>query len=349
MFVSTIVNASSDCRNSFALGKVPNITRRVRGVPVVVLSVTAAFLVWGCVQMAGPCTSACISNVQKTRKENQERREEQEALKEKRRKALAAPIKPSPLAILPCGDQASIDDGEDGDDALTRLEGRTGKWHTTRDSQGVNIDPAKDATFRMSDGGANGSRKAARVKCTARGGVDVRCGLALDFKSPPQIYDASAYGGISFIARSKGNQAAKVIVHVRDANTERESDLCLTCGQYLGAPVILTDNWLVYTIAFNELKPSAAADPKKLRQLLPKGLYGISWDIILPKGEFELWVDDVKFTGCPEPPKPVSPFLMPSPVASPDLEPAPLQVAPPDSNALGSTKPATSAPGTAHP
>jgi hypothetical protein len=310
-----------------------------------VLAGAPVLLASSCVQMAGPCTTLCMSKAREAREQNQARHEQEEALKEHRRKALTAPLKPAPLAKQACGDEALIDDGEDGDGLLNRAQGRNGSWHTTRDMPGVMVEPATDATYRTADVGTKGSAKSARLKCTDISAYEVQCGLALDFKSPIQVYDASMYGGISFVVRTRGNSAAKVFFHVRDADTDRESDLCLTCGQHLGTPITLSDNWTQYTIAYGELKPTAAQAAGSFRQLLTKGLYGLSWDVQLPKGEFELWVDDVRFTGCPEPAKPVSPFLLPSPVSDVNAVPAPLQPEPSDPSKPQTMAPTSSATG----
>ncbi len=258
---------------------------------------------WGqspaCVSLPGLCTGRCMSSLQEKAAENTARREEEKLRNEEKRRALAAPIKPDPEARLPCGDDALIDDGEDGDGLLLPRQKRNGRWYTTRGYSSRRVDAPGDSQFRMTDSGARGSRKAAALSCTGASESTGTCGLGFDFVAPQQPYDASAYGGIAFSARRGHGSAATVRLHLHDANTERESDICVTCGQHLEVPIVLAETWQSYTIPFHQFRPSASIGQAADRQPLLKGLYGLSWDITATRGQFELWIDDVRFTGCP--------------------------------------------------
>src|SRR5215471_4243107 len=66
------------------------------------------------------------------------------------------------LDLPPCGANALIDDGEDGDGRVALLEGRGGYWFTFQDSEGSTIDPPA-GPFKMGGPGHN-SAHAARMR-----------------------------------------------------------------------------------------------------------------------------------------------------------------------------------------
>jgi hypothetical protein len=288
----------------------------------------AAFCGVGCCspEMAGACTSVTMRQMQETREANQVEAER----KANTRQAMAVRLKTGTDAKRACGSVALIDDAEDGNAQLYPSQGRDGNWFTLGLSQQLKVEPPKNGPFVMTMGGHQ-SRYASRVRCLTRTGRDGRCGIGFDFRAEGKPFDASAYGGISFWARRGPNANASVTLHVQDAQTDRRSELCSTCGQHRGTTIQLTDRWTLYEIAFSELRTKEGATSATLP--LIRGLYTVTWDIALSKGDYELWIDDVRFIGCTQPaavpPAPattVSPAV--SPTAPPGMQGAPTSVPP---------------------
>lgn len=211
--------------------------------------------------------------------------------------------------IRHCPADFTVDDGEDGNHQLARQKGRNGYWYTFADELGTTITPtagAKGGTFGMAmTGGANGSLGAARMqgKVSDKGEV-VFGGMGINFTDPKGPYDASAYSGFSFYARVGGSANLSVRLKVPDANTDAAGKLCTECFNDFGAEIVLSPVWTRYEVSWDvltQLPGWGAPRPDKVDR---SKVYGIQLQVASAGAEFDVWMDDLQFMGCPkEPPK----------------------------------------------
>src|SRR5690242_11699825 len=59
-----------------------------------------------------------------------------------------------------CPPEATIEDGEDGNNQVIVQDGRSGYIYTYSDPEGSTVEPAGGGVFNMTPGGANGSQYA---------------------------------------------------------------------------------------------------------------------------------------------------------------------------------------------
>lgn len=196
-----------------------------------------------------------------------------------------------------CEARALIDDGEDGDSRVAAVGGRGGYLYTFVDSGGSTVAPR--GNFTMAAGGANGSARAMRITGRLTVGQDSYAGLGLSFTEPKGAYDAGNWTGISFAARAGADPVA-VRVKVPDRNTDPAGGVCSECYNDFGAEVDVTSEWTRYQVAFADLKQLNDWGDPRPDAVDSRALYGVQWQI-RRAGAFELWIDDVTFTGCPTP------------------------------------------------
>jgi endoglucanase len=186
-----------------------------------------------------------------------------------------------------------IDDVEVGDSQIAKLEAREGYWFTSADPEGSTITPKGD--FKPGQGGPNASKFAAHMHGKmARSGKSLYVVMGFAFLNPKGNYDASKYKGISFWAKGPG----KVRFQVPDVDTSPEGDKCQDCYNHFGVDLFLTDQWTRYTMPFDRLAMQQGwGDPAP--EVAKNALYGVQWQFNTPGAEYDIWVDDVEFVGCP--------------------------------------------------
>jgi endoglucanase len=186
-----------------------------------------------------------------------------------------------------------IDDLEDGDSQIAKLEEREGYWFTSADPEGSTILPKGD--FKPDGASFNESKRAAHMHGKmARSGKSLYVVLGFAFLNPKGNYDASKYKGISFWAKGPG----KVRFQVPDVDTSPEGDKCTDCYNHFGVDLFLTDKWTRYTIPFDRMAMQPGwGDPAP--EVNAKALFGVQWQFNTPGADYDVWVDDVEFVGCP--------------------------------------------------
>jgi endoglucanase len=193
-----------------------------------------------------------------------------------------------------------ISDGETGANQTNVVKGRGGYWYTFSDKEGSTVTPmpgAQGGTFAMTAGGANGTKFAAKMSGTVGNAEIVYAGMGMNFVDPKGQYDSSAYKGISFWAK-KGPGTGKVRLKVPDKSTDPDGKICTECFNDFGADLTLTDQWQQFTIpfsAFKQLKGWGSPHPDGVD---PATLYGIQFQVNDKGQPFEIWVDEIQFTGC---------------------------------------------------
>ena len=207
-------------------------------------------------------------------------------------------------AVRHCPAEYTIDDGEDGNHQVSAQKGRNGYWYTFADDVGTTITPtagAKGGTFGMAMlGGANGSLGAARIvgKVSTNGEI-VFGGVGVNFLDPKAPYDASAYRGFSFYARVAGEQPMNVRLKVPDANTDKAGGVCTECFNDFGADIVLTPLWTRYEVAWEVLTQLPGWGAPRPSQIDRSKVFGIQLQVATPGADFDVWVDDLQFMGCP--------------------------------------------------
>jgi endoglucanase len=200
-----------------------------------------------------------------------------------------ADAKKAELGTCPNG---LIDDGEDGNNQVIETAGRDGYWFTFVDEWGSTIEPKGE--FKMTEGGREGSRYAARMTGKmAAAGDSIYSGMGFAFTNPKTPYDARPATGIRFWAKGPG----KIRFKIPDVNTIPEGDRCTDCYNDFGVDLYLQDEWTRYTIPFDDLtqQPSwGDRAPEVQRDML----FAVQWQYNTAGAEYEIWVDDIELVGC---------------------------------------------------
>ncbi len=199
-----------------------------------------------------------------------------------------------------CPASGMIGDGEANNNQVTVSEGRGGYWYTFVDKAGSTVAPKageQGGVFEMAPGGANGSKFAARMQGTVGQGGTVFAGMGFNFTDPKGGYDASKYRGFSFFAK-KGAGGGSVRVKVPDSNTDPDGKVCTECYNDFGTDLELTSEWQKYTIPFSKLRQMPGWGKPVLGEIKPQEIYGIQFQVNAPGMSYDIWVDDVAFTGC---------------------------------------------------
>jgi len=194
-----------------------------------------------------------------------------------------------------------IADGENNSNQIADIQGRGGYWYTFVDDAGSTVVPEagkNGGTFQMAPGGANGTKFAAHMSGTVGGGNAVYVGMGLNFVDPKGSYDASRYKGITFWAKKGPGSVAKVKLKVPDAATEPDGKLCTECFNDFGMDITLTDEWTQYTVPFAAMKQEKNWGSPHPAGIDASKLYGVQFQFKDPGSKFDMWLDELEFTGC---------------------------------------------------
>lgn len=201
--------------------------------------------------------------------------------------------------------EALICDGDDNNNQTAVIANRGGYWYTFSDMFGTEVWPlqgAKGGTFEMSPGGAENSPYAARFKGTvvAQPSADqyTQAGMGLNFVDPKGPYDASQYGGISFWAKAAPGSVTDVRLKIPDNNTDPDGGVCSECFNDFGMDLKLTNEWQHYVIRFKDLKQEVGWGSPKKFGVDSSSIYGIQFQTKIAEQPFDIWVDQIRFTGC---------------------------------------------------
>jgi endoglucanase len=211
-----------------------------------------------------------------------------------------AEVKSTPEGRACPKDVGLISDGENNSNQTATIQGRGGYWYTFLDDAGSTVVPEagkNGGTFQMSPGGAGGSQFAAHMTGTVAGGGTVYAGMGLNFVDPKGTYDASKYKGISFKAKKGPGGTPNVRLKVPDAQTDPEGKQCKECFNDFGLDLKLTDDWQEFTIPFTSMKQIKGWG-SRFDGIDSTKLYGMQFQVNEPGAQFDVWVDDIQFTGC---------------------------------------------------
>lgn len=193
--------------------------------------------------------------------------------------------------------EVRLDDLEDGDNQIVAADGRGGYWYTYVD-EGSEIEPGE--SFSPAEGGADGSKFAARIKGTIGDSVEHPfAGMGFSFVEPKSAYDVSSCDGIKFFAK-KGpdTTTANMRAKVGDVNTVPEGGVCQDCYNDFGRDVRLTDEWTEITAPFFEMQQEPYwGEPRP--EIVSTHVYQVQFQV-KERGPFDIWVDEVRLYGCDE-------------------------------------------------
>jgi len=201
------------------------------------------------------------------------------------------------------GSDPLIDDLEDGDHVLRQVDHRVGRWWAYGD-EGCAVTGGEPEA----PGGANPSTYAVRASARSCSTWGFLLGFALNEVAGSCAYDARAYDGISFWARS-GREPETLTFGVGTRQTEPleygGDGSCETaapqkrCWDYFSTALQLTPEWRAYSVEWATLKQMGFGVPATfdLAQLA-----SLNWQIRTSPDEpgGEIWVDQVAFfNGAP--------------------------------------------------
>jgi len=195
----------------------------------------------------------------------------------------------------------TISDGEANSNQINVIKGRGGYWYTFLDKEGSTVTPQAGAlggTFEMAPGGANGTKYAARMQGKVASAEIVYAGMGLNFLDPKGQYDASAFKGISFWAKKGPGSTAKVRLKVPDKTTEPDGKICTECFNDFGADLTLTDEWQQFTLPFSAMRQLKGWGSPRGSAIDPTTIYGIQFQVNDKGADYDIWVDEIEFTGC---------------------------------------------------
>lgn len=201
--------------------------------------------------------------------------------------------------------EALICDGDDNNNQTAVIANRGGYWYTFSDMVGTEVWPmagAKGGTFEMSPGGAENSPYAARFKgmVAAQPSADqyTQAGMGLNFVDPKGPYDASQYGGISFWAKAAPGSVTDVRLKIPDSNTDPDGGVCSECFNDFGMDLKLTNEWQHYIVRFKDLAQLPGWGSPRKFGVDSSRIFGIQFQTNIPEKPFDIWVDQIRFTGC---------------------------------------------------
>ena len=198
-----------------------------------------------------------------------------------------------------CRDLAVIDNFDDGDDRIMVQQGRGGYIYTYMDETGSTIAPSTNS-FTVTNGGATDDGFAMRMTGKVANGGDVYAGMGFSFMEPAGKYDASIYRGLAFIAKRGPDSVSSVKLKVPDANTDPQGAVCVDCYNDFGVGFKLTEEWTRYEVDFADLKQEQGWGDPNPAALDVANLFGIQFQVATAGAEFDIWIDEITFIGCPD-------------------------------------------------
>ena len=198
-----------------------------------------------------------------------------------------------------CPPDAKIEDAEDANNQILVQDGRSGYVYTYADPSGTTIDPPGGGVFTTSPGGANGSQNALRMSGQLASGSLVYAAMGMNFADPRGPYDASKYKGISFFAKKGPSTTSKLRIKLPDKNTDPDGGVCAACSNDFGLQLSLSEEWQRFIVPFSALRQESGWGNPRPRTVASDALFAIHFQVNDKGRPFDVWIDDLAFTGCP--------------------------------------------------
>jgi len=197
------------------------------------------------------------------------------------------------------GEDALIDDLEDGDGRLRLVDGRDGGWFVINDQTGTQL-PA-GAIVPETGEGADGSE--GFVRTMGQGFSGWGAAIGVNFHGNPSCpYDASAFSGVSFYARGDSTISVQVSTAATVPIATGGDGTCQKPG---GSPdegcygthrkdVELSADWQHYSLSWDELVQPSWGTPAALE---PSRVIALQFTVLEDEAlDFDFAVDEVAFT-----------------------------------------------------
>jgi endoglucanase len=198
-----------------------------------------------------------------------------------------------------CPPDAKIEDGEDNNNQILVQGDRAGYVYTYADAQGTTMTPAGGGVFTMSPGGANGSQYALHMSGQLASSGIVFAAIGLNFADPRGPYDASKYKGVAFFAKKGPGSTSKVRIKLPDKNTDPDGGVCAACANDFGMQLSLSEEWQKFIVPFSALRQESGWGNPRPRSVSPEAVYALQFQVNDKGKPFDVWIDDLAFTGCP--------------------------------------------------
>jgi len=201
----------------------------------------------------------------------------------------ATPLARCTPALVADGKSPLIDDFEDGDAHAPMLEHRTGQWTTFNDGTGSELPPPGTpfATMRIP-----GGRGESHFAVHNVGSKFSKWGASLSLTlNPHHCYDASAYAGIQFWARGRGE--IRTVVKVTQIVSEEFGGSCQhDCFDAHQKTIKLSKQFEHVVVRWEDLAQTGFGEAVPFD---PRTLDGIEFSVRPEQTPFDFWIDDVSF------------------------------------------------------
>ena len=195
------------------------------------------------------------------------------------------------LADIVVDPLAIIDDFEDGDTSLPKIDGREGPWYHYGDSSTGAL--GSIAPVVISRGASTRG-----MRTTGMGYSVWGSGAGTNLKQPPAgqtWYDASAYDSVTFWARAQA--PITFLVVLPDIDTDPVGKTCVPanngCDHHYFKSVSVGTTWQRVTVAFADLSLEPGTMPVPTR-FAPEAIVAVQFRFA-PGLDYDLYLDDVAF------------------------------------------------------
>ncbi len=201
----------------------------------------------------------------------------------------ASPLARCAPALVAEGTSPLIDDFEDGDAHAPMLEHRAGQWLTYNDGTGTESPPPGTPFSTMRIPGGRGDSHFAVHNV---GSKFSKWGASLSLTlNPHHCYDASAYAGVQFWARGRGE--IRLVVKMTQVVTEEFGGTCQhDCFDVHAKTIKLGKQFEHVTVRWEELAQIGFGEPVPFD---PRSLDGLEFTARPEQTPFDFWIDDVSF------------------------------------------------------
>ncbi|MBV9950250.1 MAG: hypothetical protein JOZ69_25640, partial [Myxococcales bacterium] len=90
-----------------------------------------------------------------------------------------------------------------------------------------------------------------------------------------------------------------VRLKVPDVATDPDGKVCTECFNDFGSDLTLSTEWKQYVIPFSDMSQMEGWGAPHPKGIDKSKIYGMQWQVNSPGADYDIWVDDVQFTGCP--------------------------------------------------
>jgi hypothetical protein len=168
------------------------------------------------------------------------------------------------------------------------VEQRIGQWLIFNDGTGTQFPRPGTADPTRIPGGHGASHFALH----SAGGKFSKWGASLSFEfNPRHCYDASAYGGLEFWARGRGE--IRLIVKMTQVIAEEFGGSCShDCYDGHAKRIKLSRDFQHVVVRWSELTQTGFGTPLAFD---PRSLDAIDFSVLPEETPFDFWIDDVSF------------------------------------------------------